>query len=142
MKKLLTISLVGVWIAGCASPVKLQTKVFYLPKNVTGISVGRIITENPSHGQLFADYLRNELSKHFDVNDNSPYILSGSLGIEPYDIGLALSLKNKEEDILIVWLYKCKLIFRPLQECPGGKEFASIVANRTKEILKNKRKSL
>jgi hypothetical protein len=136
MKKLLLISLAGVWIAGCASPVKSQTKVFYLPKNVTSISIGRIISENPAHGRLFADYLREELSKDFDVNDNSPYILSGSLCFGSYDRGLALSLKNKEEDILIVWLYKCKLIFRPLQECPGGKEFASIVANRTKEILK------
>ena len=137
MKKLLLISLVGVLIAGCASPVKLQTKVFYLPKNVTGISVGRIISENPAHGQLFANYLRDELSKDFDVNDNSPYILSGSLRFGSYDRGLALSLKNTDGDILIVWLYKCKLIFRSLQECPGGKEFASIVAKRTKEILKN-----
>jgi len=137
MKKLLIIILVGVWLAGCSSPVELQTKVFYLPKNVTSISVGQIISENPAHGQLFADYLREELSKDFDVKDNSPYILSGSLGIEPYNRGLALSLKNKDEDILIVWLYKCKLIFRPLQECPGGKEYASIVANRTKEILTN-----
>ena len=136
MKKLLLISLAGVWIAGCGSPVKSQTKVFYLPQNVTSISVGRIISENPAHGQLFADYLREELSKDFDVNDNSPYILSGSLCFGSYDRGLALSLKNKEGDILIVWLYKCKLIFRPLQECPGGKEFASIVANGTKEILK------
>jgi len=137
MKKLLTISLVGVLLAGCGSPVKIRTKVFYLPKNVTGISVGRIISANPAHGQLFADYLREELSKDFDVSDKSPYILSGSLAFGPYDRGLALSLKNKDEDILIVWLYKCQLIFRSLQECPGGKEFASIVANRTKEILKN-----
>lgn len=135
MKKLLTISLVGVWIAGCASPVKLETKVFYSPENVTSISVGRIISENPAHGQLFADYLREELSKDFDVSDNSPYILSGSLAFGLYDRGLALSLKNTDGDILIVWLYKCELIFRPMQECPGGKEFASIVANRTKETL-------
>jgi len=135
MKKLLLISLAGIWIAGCASPVKSQTKVFYLPENVTGISVGRIISDNPAHGELFADYLRSELSKDFEVNDNSPYILSGSLAFGTYDRGLALSLKNREGDVLIVWLYKCQLIFRPFQGCPGGKEFASIVANRTKEIL-------
>lgn len=135
MKKLLLICLAGVFISGCASPVKSQMKVFYLPQNVTSISVGQVISENPAHGQLFADYLREELSKDFDVNDNSPYILSGSLAFGTYERGLALSLKNKEGDILIVWLYKCKLMFRPLQECPGGKEFASIVANRTKEIL-------
>lgn len=136
MKKLLLISLAGIWIAGCASPVKSQTKVFYLPENVTSISVGRILSENPAHGQLFADYLREELSKDFDVNSNSPYILSGSLAFGLYERGLSLSLKNTDGDILIVWLYKCQLNFRPLQECPGGKEFASIVANHTKEILK------
>jgi hypothetical protein len=136
MRKLMTISLVGIFLAGCGSPVKIHTKVFYLPKNVTSISIGRVITENPAHGQLFADYLREELSKDFDVNDKSPYILSGSLGFGAYDRGLALSLKNKDDDIFIVWLYKCQLFFRPLQECPGGKEFASIVANKTKDILK------
>jgi hypothetical protein len=137
MKKLLLISLAGVWIAGCGAPVKLQTKVFSLPENVTGISVGPIISENPAHGLLFADYLRTELAKNFDVNDNSPYILSGSLGSTPYDKGLVLSLKNKKGDILVVWFYRCKLAFRPWQQCPSGKKFASIVAHQTKQTLKN-----
>ena len=134
---LIVLAGVGVLIAGCAAPVKLRTEIFQDQGKIDSLTVGRFTTKNPVDGELIEYYLRIELvNRGFDVNRDSPYILSGAIGFGFYGGKAVISLRNREGDILQTWFCECEVFFSGWQRCMTGKEFAFYISDEISQSLK------